>query len=200
MSDYNVAELQRMLANLIRVGVIEELDEAAARVKVNVSGLVTDWLPWGTDAAGRVRKWSPKQVGEQVVLFSPYGDPSQAIVGPSIFQDAHPANASSKAQETATFADGTTVDYNMGTNTMTITVAGAGNVAVNCKVATVKADTSMTIDSPETHITGHVTIDNGLSVTKDAIITGGDVKADTISLKQHKHPTAPLGPVSAPIP
>lgn len=200
MSDFNVADLQRLLANLIRVGTVEELDEATGKVKVNVSGLTSDWLNPGAASAGRVRKWSPKQVGEQVVLFAPYGDLSQAVVGFSLFQDDHPANGGSKAQETVTFADGSSVDYNQKTNTLTVNVSGAGNVVVNCKVATVKADTSVTVDTPEAGFTGHVTIANGLAVTGDAIVTGGDVKADAISLKLHKHPTAPPGPVSAPIP
>lgn len=200
MADFNLAELQRLLANLIRVGTVEELDEATGKVKVNVSGLTSDWLDVGAQSAGRVRKWSPKQQGEQVVLFAPYGDLSQAVVGFSLFQDAHPANGGSKAQETVTFADGSTVDYNQKTNTLTVSVSGAGNVVVNCKVATVNAETGATFNTPEAKFTGHVTIEQGLAVTGDAIVTGGDVKADEISLKLHKHPTAPPGPLSAPVP
>lgn len=175
-----------MLSNMVRIGKITALDEANARVKVSVSGLETDWLPWGVDSAGRSRKWSPKQVGEQVMLFSPYGDPDQGVVGHSLYQERFPAPGNKKGQEVTTFADGTTVTYDQAANAMTITVAGSGVVNVSCKTATVNAADKMTFNTPEAEFSGHVTIKDGLAVTKDAIITGGDVKADEISLKLHK--------------
>lgn len=181
-----------MLSNLIRVGVVEELDEANARVKVSVSGLVSDWLPWGTDSAGRVRKWSPKQVGEQVVLFAPYGDLSQSVVGFSLFQDAHPAPGASRGQETAVFADGTTVDYNMKSNTLTITVAGAGNVNVNCKVATVTAETSVTVDTPQTTCTGNLKVDGNIKADGEITDHTRSMQADRLIYNGHKHGSSPV--------
>lgn len=188
MASFDVADLQRMLANMIRVGVIEELDTANARVKVNVSGQVTDWVPWGTDAAGRVRKWSPKQVGEQVVLFSPYGDMSQAIVGFSLFQDQFPANDNNMGRETATFADGTTASYDQKTGTMTIKVAGAGLVNVECKTATVKAADLITLDSPDVHCTGNIKADGEVSDKVRAM------SADRAIYNGHTHPSNGAAP------
>lgn len=188
MASFDVAELQRMLANIIRVGVIEELDAANARVKVNVSGLVTDWLPWGTDAAGRVRKWSPKQVGEQVLLFSPYGDPSQAIVGPSIYQEQFPANDNNMGRETTTFADGTTVSYDQKAGAMTINVAGAGLVNVQCKTATVKATDQVTLDTPNVHCTGNIKADGEVSDKVRAM------SADRAIYNGHTHPNNAASP------
>lgn len=182
MASFDVSDIQRMLANLIRVGVIQELDAANARVKVNVSGLVTDWLPWGTDAAGRVRKWSPKQVGEQVVLFSPYGDPSQAIVGFSIFQDQFPANDNNMGRETATFADGTSVSYDQKAGALTVNVAGGGLVNVQCKTATVTAADLIKLDSPEVHCTGNFKADGEVSDKVRAM------SADRAIYNGHTHP------------
>src|SRR5690349_16634716 len=133
MSDgYQLGELERMQAGMIRLGVITELDAANARVKVACGGLSTDWLPWATGRAGGTRTWSPPKVGEQVTVFAPYGDPAQAFVGGSIYQDAHGAPASSGDQETTVFSDGTTVDYNAATNTLTINIAGAGKANIIC--------------------------------------------------------------------
>lgn len=154
----DVSELNRQLNNVVRIGTIKQLDLANARAKVSVAGCTTDWLPWGTNRAGKRRDWSPPVIGEQVVLFAPYGDLGQAVIGPSIFQEDHAAPAASADQETTVYPDGTTVDYNSASNTLTITVAGSGNVIINCKVATVKAEASVTLDTPDTFCTGNLTV------------------------------------------
>src|SRR5437868_5484219 len=128
MSDYDTGELSRQVANLLRIGTVAELDEANARVKINVAGLTTDWLPWAAARAGHTRQWSPPRPGEQIILASPYGDMSQAVVIGSLYQDEKPAPAASQDQETTVYPDGSTVDYNSGSNTLTITIAGGGNV------------------------------------------------------------------------
>lgn len=160
----DLSELNRQLNNVVRIGTIKQLDLANARAKVSVAGCTTDWLPWGTNRAGKRRDWSPPVIGEQVILFAPYGDLGQAVIGQSIFQDDHTAPAASADQETTVFPDGTTVDYNSASNTLTITVAGAGNVIVNCKVANVVAETSVTLDTPDTYCTGNLTVAKSLTM------------------------------------
>lgn len=171
MSGYDVSELNRQISNLVRIGTVKELDEANARVKLSVSGLTTDWLPWSAARAGKTRTWSPPQVGEQVIMVSPFGDMGQAVVVGSLFSDTDPAPAASKDQETTVYPDGSTVDYNSATNTLTVTVAGNGNVVVNCKTATVKAATSVTIDTPQTTVTGKLTVQGATDV--QAILSRG---------------------------
>lgn len=83
-------------------------------------------------------------------------------------------------------------------STLTADVAGA---------ATVNAPAGTTFNGPVT-INGPLTWTQGMSgsggsgaaITGDVNVTSGDVKADTISLKHHKTPTAPNGPLSEPIP
>ncbi len=127
---YDLGELQRLLANLIRIGTIAELDETSARVKVRVSGLTTDWLAWGAGRAGKTRSWSPPQLGEQVLLASPYGDLSQAVVVCSLFQDAMPAPAASKDQETTVYPDGAKQDYNSATHQYLFEVPAGGKITL----------------------------------------------------------------------
>lgn len=169
-----MGEMGRQLANLVRVGKILQLDEANARVKVSTAGLTTDWLPWGAARAGTTRKGSMPSIGEQVMLFSPFGDLSQAVVGFSLYQDDHPAPTTSKDQETAVFPDGTAVEYDSASNTLTVTVAGAGNVIINCKVATVNADTSVTLDTPQTTLTGNLTV-QGATVVQGITSRGKNI-------------------------
>lgn len=82
-----------------------------------------------------------------------------------------------------------------------------GNATVNCDNATVKATTQTKVDCPESILTGNLTVQGtiigqlGLQITGtpsgggaaaqisgDMETTGGDVKADSISLKTHTHP------------
>lgn len=167
MNNYDLTEMNRSISNMIRVGNIRAVDVANARVRVAFGGCVSDWLPWGTSRAGNRRDWTAPNVGEQVMVFCPFGDPTQAVVGPSIFQDDFSAPAASADQDTTVYPDGTTVDYNSATNTLTVTVAGSGNVVINCKVATVKADTSVTIDTPETTCTGNLTVKKSFTMGQE---------------------------------
>lgn len=185
---FEFSELQRMLANVVRVGRIIELDEAAARVKVTTGGLTTAWLPWGAARAGTTRSTSMPSVGEQVVLFSPFGDTAQAVVGFSLYQDDHPAASTSKDQDATIYPDGSVVEYDSASNTLTVTVAAAGNVVINCKVAAVNAETSATIttatatvaasgsvtlDTPQTTCTGDLTVTGALTFGAGMSGSGG---------------------------
>lgn len=180
MSDFNLGEVQRQLANMIRVGKVVELDEANARVKVQASGLTTAWLPWGASRAGTTRTTSMPTVGEQVVVFSPYGDTAQGVVGFSLYQDNHPAASDSKDKHATDYPDGTRVEYNSQTNTYTMTVAGDAKVIVNCKQATVNAENTVTVNTKQATInaentatvnTKTATVDASTSVTLDTPTT-----------------------------
>jgi phage baseplate assembly protein V len=203
VSDYDLSETYRKLASLMRFGTIATVDVANALVTCDCGGLTTDSLPWFAGRAGATRRWSAPTVGEQVVVFAPGGDTSLGFVLAGFYQDDHPAPASSADKDTTVYPDGTTVEYDSASNTLTVNVVGAGNVIVNCKVATVKADTSITLDTPDVHTTGNMTVDglltykdgisgqgggNGHSIAGTINITGGDVTSDGISLKNHVHP------------
>ena len=191
------AEHARLIGNLLMLGVVTELDEAQARVRVDADGMLTDWLPWCERRAGAgARTWSAPQPGEQVLLACPYGDPGQAVVVGSIYRDDHPAPADNKAMHRVVYADGSTVEYDGQTSTLTVSV-GTGSVVVNCAKAIVTASESVTLDTPSVHLTGDMKVDGKLDAGKD-ISTPAEVKAGNIGLKAHKHtaqgPTAPTTP------
>ena len=170
---YALAEIERLLSNLIRVGVVAALDEANALVQVRTGGLTTDWLPWLTGRAGATRTWSAPRVGEQVLVLSPYGDPAQGVVLPSIYQEDHPAPAATKDVERVVFPDGSVVEHDSASNTLTVTVAGSGNVIVNCQQSTVHAAGSVTIDTPQTTCTGALTVQGLLTYQAGMTGSGG---------------------------
>lgn len=146
MDEYSVGELQRQMANVIRIGKIVALDETNARVKVDVAGLVTDWLPWAVNRAGGNRTWSAPEIGEQVVVLAPYGDPGQGVVIPSIYQDNSPAPADSKDVDRTVYGDGTVTEYNRATHQLlwnlgpTKITANRTQLKLECNGSTITMD------------------------------------------------------------
>lgn len=130
MNDWALSEIERMLANMVRVGTVAELDAGNARVKIQVAGLKTDWLPWTTSRAGGDRTWHAPEKGEQVLVISPYGDLGQAVVIPAIYQDAHAANGDSENVSRTTYKDGTIVEYDRETHAMATKMHGDGTMSV----------------------------------------------------------------------
>lgn len=125
----NVAELLRLINNLIRLGTVAEVDYATARLRVQIGELLTAWLPWLELRAGTTRTWSPPTVGEQVLVLSPGGDLAAAIVIAGIYQQAHPAPSSDPSVIGKWLPDGTRVEYDHSAHTLTVRCVG--DVAVH---------------------------------------------------------------------
>lgn len=192
------AESERMAANFIRIGRVTAValkHEDGPRATVYMAGLDSDWLPWTVGRAGDVRTASAPSVGEQRLIFCPYGDTTQAVIGPAINQDDFPSPAETVAQHVALFPDGTRVAYDVDTGTLAIDVKGAGNVVVNCQQATVKAAGAVTLDTPTTHCTGALTVD-GNATFKGGSVTHGGVNIG----KDHKHGKVQAGAAFSDVP
>ena len=81
IESFTFSEVVRKLANLIRIGKISEVN--GAQVKVQIGRATTGWLPI-ISTAGETTSWTPISKGEQVAVFSPYGESAQAFVLRSI--------------------------------------------------------------------------------------------------------------------
>lgn len=78
------AEADRQIGNIISVGVVTAVDNAAARVRVRVGDLDTAPLQVMQIRSGAIRlHWMPA-VGEQVTVYAPSGDMARAFVGGSL--------------------------------------------------------------------------------------------------------------------
>ncbi|MBY6206887.1 MULTISPECIES: phage baseplate assembly protein V [Halomonas] len=157
----NVAELLRLLHNLIRLGTIAEVDHAAARVRVRSGELLTAWRPWIECRAGTTRSWNPPTVGEQAVLFSPGGDPAAAVVLTGLYRDAHPAPAASADLWRVVLPDGAVIEYDHAASHLAATLPGS---------ATITAPGGLTIHA-DTVINGTLAV-NGASLTHNGTNVG----------------------------
>ncbi|WP_136067090.1 phage baseplate assembly protein V [Modicisalibacter radicis] len=131
----NIVELTRLLHNLIRLGTIAAVDHAAARVRIQSGKLLTDWLPWIESRAGTTRDWDPPTVGEQVIVFSPGGDPRSGIVLTGIFSDASPAPANSGDLWRRVFPDGAVLEYDHQASYLRAELPGSASVTAAGAIA-----------------------------------------------------------------
>lgn len=162
------ADLARRLDNLIRLGTIAEVDVAAARVRVRTGQLLTSWLPWLALRAGTTKHWSAPTVGEQVMLFSPSGEPSQGVALVGLYSEANPANANSATVHRTTYPDGAVLEYDHAAHLLRTTLPAAGRIEVQAPAGV------------ELLAIGGVNITGTVTVV-------GDVIANGISLIEHRH-------------
>ena len=134
------AELMRLLSNIIRTGIISEVDEKSWRVRVRSGELETGWLRWNTTRAGAFNVWLPPSPGEQVVIACIGGNPETAMIIGSLWSDASPAPGKSLKEIVVSAPDGAVFRYD----------ADAGALSASgMKTATLQARTAAAI-SPQT--------------------------------------------------
>jgi len=131
MESFSFSELDRKLANLIRLGTVKEADYKKARVRIQIGKILTDWLPWVTSRAGQDRNWSAPSVGEQVVLLSPSGEMAQGVVIPAIYQNKHPAPSDKETEIAFVFQDGGKALYDKKEHHLTISLITEGKLTLN---------------------------------------------------------------------
>jgi phage baseplate assembly protein V len=183
----NVAgEHDRLIGNMLMWGVVAEIDASGAKVRVDANGMLTDWILWPELSAGPgVVTWCPPEVGTQVIIGCPDGETANAAVLARYYCEDYDAPADALTVHRTTYADGTVVEYDREAHRYKIDV-GTGNVVINCKTAIVTATEKVTIDSPDTEMTGNLKVEKKIEAGED-ITTPADVKAGVISLKGHGH-------------
>ncbi|MFN3881497.1 MAG: phage baseplate assembly protein V [Nitrincola lacisaponensis] len=191
----NIADLNRRLESLIRLGSIAEVDHAGRKLRVKTGGLLTGWLPWPAEVGRNYRRWRPLRTGTQVVLACPSGDPAQAVIIQILYTTVLNAPSADPDVDLIQFNDGSIIQYDSSNSHLIAECVGD---------VTVKSPSEVKIDSPKTIVTGELSVE-GLLIYKSGMsgsggsgttasiqgnvqITNGDLTADNISLKQHTHP------------
>lgn len=170
------AALERTISNLIRLGIIAEVEGAMCRVE---SGeLLTAPLPWLSPTAGDHIAWCPATVGEQVVLLCPDGDLANAIALRGLYSDQFPSPDVNPRSSVQRFPDGAVIAYDSESHALNATLPQGGTVALT-------ADGGLTINGPVT-INGDTAVTGAVSITGTAEVSE-DVIGGGISLKRHTH-------------
>lgn len=133
----SLAELARLIENLIRFGTVEAVQVKPPRVCVKTGNITTAWRPWLNLRAGEDREWDPPTVGEQVILFSPSGNLAQGVALTGLTSDQHPANGDREGLHRRTYRDGAVIEYDSFAHHLRATLPGsaeliaAGNITLN---------------------------------------------------------------------
>lgn len=203
-------DVLRLLRNMIRTGVIVEIDLDEGRCRVQTGGIITDWLQWLTTRAGSSRTWWAPSVGEQVLLLAVGGELDTAFVLPGIFSDDHPAPSVSTDAFHIVFPDGAVIEYEPETGALAVSgiktadVTASDSIVVTVPVVTVKAETRITLDTPEVVCTNKLTtaeleVTKGGKMSGDIEHTGGKLSSNGKVLHLHKHPGDSGGETGSPL-
>ncbi|WPI65434.1 phage baseplate assembly protein V [Klebsiella oxytoca] len=193
-----IQELARAIRNLIRSGVVTEVDTVQGLCRVQSGGIQTTWLNWLTTRAGRSRTWWAPSVGEQVLLLAIGGELDTAFVLPGIYSDDNPAPSASADAWLVEFPDGAVMSYEPETGALTVTgiktadVTASDLVAVSVPVVLIKAETRVTLDTPEVVCTNKLTtgtleVKQGGKMSGNIEHSGGAFTSNGVQVDKHGH-------------
>lgn len=171
---YNLAEVQRRLANLIRKGRVHSWQAKPPRVRVEyAAGCVTAWLPYHEGRAGTVRNWDPPAIGEQCTILSESGDLNNGTVLLGLNTTKHAPPSDNPDEHVSRYDDGTELRYNRATQHLTISVLG-GTTELVCDLFKITAQVELTGDINQTgsHTSSGDQVAGGVSQTKHKHLHG----------------------------
>ena len=191
-------DILRIVRNLIRAGIISEVDAEKGLCRVQTGGMETTWLNWLTCRAGRSRVWWAPSVGEQVLLLAIGGELDTAFVLPGIFSDDHPAPSASPDALHVSFPDGAVIEYEPENGALTVSgiktadVTASDSITATVPVVLVKAETRITLDTPEVVCTNKLTagmleVQKGGKMSGNIEHTGGAFTSNGVQVDDHDH-------------
>ena len=167
----NTSELNRKLNNLISIGTVTESksSEGLSLARVKILQRVTDFFPVLGTANSFKSHATPIKVGEQVLVFCPYGEADSGIILGSIFNKGQKEPAGYRSSKEVTqYSDGTVISYDVGSKMLEIDAVGVidisalsmilnANVTINGNVSiNGNLDSTGSISDSKGSLTGHV--------------------------------------------
>lgn len=162
-----IAELARLLENIVRLGTIAQVQMQPPRVKVQSGDITTTWLPWLALRAGADREWDPPTLGEQVLLLSPSGQLVQGVALTGLFSELIPANGDREGLHRRTYRDGAVIEYDSIAKHLRATLPGTAELtAVGNVEITTQASLTATAGGEITATAGgDITLNSAANIT-----------------------------------
>lgn len=222
-----------MRFDTFKIGEVSSIDPLTCTARVifdDENSIVSYDLPVMQRNSFGNKDYQMPDVGEDVLcLFRGNGFEDGVIIGSFYAGEVRPPETTVD-RRTIVFKDGTRVCYDRATHVLSLNIEGTSiifdrqtgtitvpdTVTVNCMKGIVNASESVKIDTPNTYMTGNLSVDGLIDGKGGFNVTGGtgvvadcdiqlkgrmdateDVTAGGISLKKHTH-TAPQGETSTP--
>ncbi|MBU9847159.1 phage baseplate assembly protein V [Rahnella ecdela] len=193
-----LSELARAVRDIIRIGVVAEVDTTLGLCRVQSGELVTDWLHWLTSRAGSSRTWWAPSVGEQVLLLSLGGELDTGFVLPGIYSNDFPAPSVSPQAYHVSFSDGAVLEYEPETGALTVSgiqtadISAATSISATAPNVTVTASSKITFDTPEVVCTNKLTtgsleVKKGGAMKGNIAHSGGAFTSNGVQVDTHTH-------------
>ncbi len=174
-----LTEIMRLITNLIRTGIVSEVDQDKWQCRVKTGDLETNWINWLTFRAGKTRTWWQPSVGEQVVLLSLGGNLETAFALPAIYSDAFPPPDYSENGSTTVFNDGGWFQYEPDTGQLLIK---------NIKSVRIEAADGIQLITDQLGVDASQMLINSETVMNGAVTQGGDdMSSNGVVVDKHKH-------------
>ena len=191
-------ELERLISNLLRVGVIEEVNTEKMVCRVRTGDILTDWIRWGADRAGAGRSWWAPVAGEQVIIGAVNGELTPALVLGSLYSDKNSAPSHSAQAMHKTFSDGAVIEYEPETGELTVTgiqkatVNAAQKIDATAPEVTVTASTQINFNTPKVVCSDNLTcatlnVEKGGEMTGDITHKDGHFSSNGVVVDNHSH-------------
>jgi phage baseplate assembly protein gpV len=165
-----VAELKRIMPNIVKRGVVYEVDAKKWRVRLNYAAegeapILGPWIPW-REHGGAFKSWFPPSVGQLAVTFNPVGDQRQGEAWPIGFSDQNKQPSEKGDENVITF--------------------GPWRISLD--------GNALSITGPKVKVKGDVEI-TGNADFKDGYVKSNGKRIDDT----HGHVSAPPGPPGPPV-
>ncbi|HDI2820637.1 TPA: phage baseplate assembly protein V [Acinetobacter baumannii] len=206
------ADINRRLENLIRFGTIKTVNPSKPipLVTVDLDDIVTPEIRFFNARSGDDSTWDPPSLDEEVMVISPCGEIGPtSVVFYGLYNNEHPSPSDDLNKKIRVFADGCVIAYDISAHQLSAILPSGGKAIVTADGGiTVNGNTTINGNlqvNGSTAMTGNNTVGGsqlvqGSSHSTGAFSTEADVKAGSISLKEHKHPGDSGGTTGGPIP
>ncbi|EPI2105999.1 phage baseplate assembly protein V [Providencia rettgeri] len=194
----SITELERLISNILRVGIVEEIDLAKKVCRVRTGENLTDWIMFGADRAGEGRSWWAPSIGEQVLIGAIGGELSTAFILCSLYSFTHDAPSHSAEAMHKTFSDGAVIEYEPATGQLSVTgikkavVNASDAIDATAPTVTVNASSQINFNTPKVVCSSNLTCAT-LNVTKGGEMsgnikhTGGEFSSNGVVIDDHDH-------------
>ncbi|ELX2300032.1 phage baseplate assembly protein V [Yersinia enterocolitica] len=194
------AEIYRLIMNLIRFGIVEQVNLALdpPKARVRCGELLTDWLPWSVRRAGTAKTWWPPTEGEQVIILAAGGELSAGVIIASLYQNSAATPINTANTQHATYPDGAVIEYNADTGALkasgikTATLDASESIQATAPEITCTASVKITLDTPTVECTNDLktatlNVTGGGKMSGNIQHSGGTFSSNGVAVDSHTH-------------
>ncbi|WP_089671842.1 phage baseplate assembly protein V [Escherichia coli] len=156
-----LTEIMRLITNLIRTGVVTEVDRENWLCRVKTGELETNWISWLTLRAGNARTWWRPSEGEQVVLLSLGGNLETAFALPAVYSNQFAPPSTSADACVTEHPDGGWFEYEPATGRWY--VRGIKSMVIEAADNITLKTSEFVLEADRTRINSEVVINGGVT-------------------------------------